>query len=202
MKKIFSVVASKLFQPSLSADQAWKDAGIKDRALRTVFKDATGTPLRRYIATGRIEVADVLMEVTDLDLVTISQQVGYTYHPTFTENYKRLKGKLPSEVERKPPTSPLIADKTLLRAGRGLLSEEEVDRFFEDLLRIYPTAARRLSGSADAEPEPRIRIDGARCEQLAAMGLWREIRGLAFDEQRRQVRRYPLRLYGALRPVA
>ena len=192
LKKVFTVLAAKLFHPPLNADQAWKAAGIRDHALRAVFKDATGTPLSRYIAAARIEVAAVLMTTTDLDLATISLEVGYTYHPTFAENYKRLKGKLPSQVEREPLASPVIDDTTSLKAGRGLLSEEELDLYLEDLLRIYPEAPRtiRTRASEDAEPEPRIQIDGARSEQLAAEGLWREIRDLPFDEQRRQVRRY------------
>ena len=144
LKKVITVVAGKLFHPSLNATEAWKDAGIKDRALRPAFKDFTHTSLSRYIAGARIEVADVLMSITDLDLASISLRLGYTYHPTFTENYKRLKGELPSEVTREPPAPPLIDDVTSLKAGRGLLDEDAVVPYVEDLLRIYPTAAKRI----------------------------------------------------------
>ncbi len=191
LKKVFTVVAGKLFQSSLDATKAWKDAGIKDHALRSAFRDFTHTSLSRYIAGARIEVAGVLMAITDLDLASISLRVGYTYHPTFTANYKRLKGKLPSEVAREPPAPPLIDDETSLKAGRGLLDEDAVVPYVEDLLRIYPTAARLVRvGAGDADPEPRIMVDGARGDRLQAEGLWRGIRDLPFAEQRRRVRRY------------
>ncbi|MCP3963124.1 MAG: AraC family transcriptional regulator [bacterium] len=121
LKKVFTVVARELFHPSLNATKAWKTAGVRDRALGAVFKACTGISLSRYIAAARIEVADGLMAITDLDLASISERVGYTYHPTFTENYKRLKGKLPSEVARALSAPPLIDDETSLEAGRGLL---------------------------------------------------------------------------------
>ncbi len=191
LKKVFTVVASRLFDPSLNATEAWQAAGIKDCALRAAFKDFTDTSLGRYIAAARIEVAGVLMAITDLDLATISGRLGYTYHPTFTENYKRLKGRRPSEVVRERSAPPLIDDETSLKAGRGLMDEDALVRYMEDLLRIYPTAAKRVRvGVDEAEPEPQIVVDGARTDRLEAEALWRKIRDLPFAEQRRRVRGY------------
>ncbi len=196
LKRVFTIVAGRLFHSSLNATEAWREAEIMDRALRPAFSDFTHSSLGRYIAEARIEVAHVLMLTTRLDLVSISLRVGFTYPPTFTENYKRLKGRLPSEVDREPPATPLIADETSLKAGRGLLGEDEVVPHVEDLLRIYPAAARHVRVAAgdgdepEPEPEPRIMVDGARGDRLQAEGLWREIRHLPFEEQRRRVRRY------------
>ena len=191
LKKVFTVVARDLFHPSLNATRAWKAAGVRDHALGTVFKAFTGISLRCYIEVRRIEVADLLMATTDLDLYTISEKLGYTYYPTFSEAYKRQKDKLPSDVEREGLAPPLIDDGTSLRAGRGLLAEGEVVPYVEDLLRIYPAAARDVRvGAGDADPEPLIMVDGARSERLEAEALWREIRDLPFAEQCRRVRRY------------
>ncbi len=148
LSRVFTIVAGRLFHPSLNATQAWKAAGIKDRALRAVFKESTHTSLSRYIVGARIEVANVLMSTTDLDLASISLRVGYTYHPTFADNYKRLKGRLPSEVARSALTSPLIDDETSLKAGRGLLGDEAAGRHVRDLLRIYPRAAKAFAKKA------------------------------------------------------
>lgn len=53
LKRVFTVVASKLFQTSLNATRVWEHAKIKDCALRATFKEATGLSLGRYIATAR-----------------------------------------------------------------------------------------------------------------------------------------------------
>ncbi len=192
LKKVFTVVASRLFHPSLNATRAWKAAGVRDRALGTLFKACTKVSLSCYIAVARIEVAEFLMAITDLDLASISERVGYTYYATFTENYKRLKeGTLPSDVPRERLTPPLTDDETSLKAGRGLLDEDAVVRHMEDLLRIYPTAAKRVHIGACPDPEPLIIVDGARDDRLLkAEDLWRKIRDLPFAEQCRRVRRY------------
>ncbi len=190
LKKLFTVVAARLFHPSLNATEAWRAAGVRDRALGTEFKAFAGTSLKGYIEAARIEVAAVLMAITDLDLFSISERIGYTYHPTFTEAYKRQKGKLPSEVAREPWAPPLVDDETSLKAGRGLLDEDAMVRHVEDLLRLCPAAARRIRAAAGGDLEPRIRVDGARGDRLQAEDLWREIRDLPFAEQCRRVRRY------------
>ncbi len=190
LKKVFTVVASRLFDPSLDATKTWKAAGVKDRALGTLFKAYTEVSLKQYIEARRIEVADVLMAITDLDLATISEKLGYTHYPTFTDAYKRQRNKLPSEVAREHWMRPLIDDGASLKAGRGLLDEDALVRHVEDLLRIHPAAARRIRIGTCPDPEPLIIVDGARDDRLKAEDLWRKIRDLPFDEQCQKVRRY------------
>ncbi len=63
--------------------------------------------------------------------------------------------------------------------------------YVENVLRIYPAAARHVRvGGDDADPEPKIIVDGARGDRLQAKGLWWEIRDLPFAEQRRRLRRH------------
>ncbi len=190
LKKVLTVVAGRLFDPTLNATRAWTAAGVRDRALGTEFKAFTKISLKCYIEARRIEVAGVLMAITDLDLASISEKVGYTYHPTFTENYKRLKGKLPSEVPRERLAPPLIDDGASLKAGRGLLDDDAFVRHVENLLGIYPTAAKRVHIGACPDPEPQIIVDGARDDRLKAEDLWRKIRDLPFAEQCQKVRPY------------
>ncbi len=190
LKKVFTVVANLLFHPSLNATRAWRVAGVKDRALGTVFKAYTGVSLKCYIEARRVEVAGVLMAITDLDLFSISEILGYTHYPTFTDAYKRQKSKLPSEVEREHLAPALIDDGTSLKAGRGLLDVDALVRHVEDLLRICPTAAGRIQIGACPDPEPLMIVDGARDDRLKAEDLWRTIRDLPFAEQCREVRRY------------
>ncbi len=193
LRKLFTVIASRLFHPSLNANEAWKEAGIRTHRLGGVFKEVAGTSLGQYIAAARIEVASALMATTDLQLTTVSLSVGYTHHPTFADNFKRLKGKLPSRVARKALPPPLIDDEMSLKAGRGLLDDDTAVDHIEQLLRIYPVAANRVREAicaADAATEPRVMVDGAHSDELKAEGLWQQISDLPFDAQCQQVRRY------------
>ncbi len=97
LKKLFTYLARNLFQTTLDATSAWRGAGIRDHALTAAFKDVTGTSLKPYFDRARIDVAEVLFRTTDLDASEISLEVGYGYHPTFTDNYQRFKG---SEQDR------------------------------------------------------------------------------------------------------
>ncbi len=193
LKRVFTVIACGLFHPLLTATKAWKDSGIKDRALMAAFRDFTERTLADYITESRIEVAHVLMLTTDFRLTAISLRVGYDYHPTFIERYRGLKGKAPFEVARPLAATPSIPDETSLGAGRGLLDEHQMVEYVKDLRRIYPAIRRRIrvvAADAAGEPEPRILVDGAGSDRLQAEGLWQEIRHLPFEEQRRRVRRY------------
>ena len=189
LKEVLAIVAEQLFHPSLDATRAWEAAGVQNRLLEPLFQAFTETSLSGYIAAARIEVAVVLMAITDLDLSAISEKVGYTYHPTFTENYKRLKGKLPSQATRERLPPPLIDDETSLLARLGLLDEDAIVRYVEDLLRIRPTAASRVRASAGGDSDPRIPVDGIGTDRMQAEALWSKIRDLPFEEQCWRVRR-------------
>ncbi len=62
--------------------------------------------------------------------------------------------------------------------------------YHEQYLRIYPHVARHAQTPADAEPEPKLVVDGPRSDRLTAEGVWQEIRDLPFEEQQRLVRGY------------
>ena len=190
LSQLFSVVGRRLFDPTLDATLAWKVAGLKDRSMGSVFKDATQTTLARYIAGGRIEVAHVLRITTDLSLASIAERVGFNSYRAFLDTYQRLKKKSPSEKRQRLPP-PLLDDETGLLAVRGLLDEEGLVRFMRDLLKVYSSKARRVREEIGAAaPEPLIIVDGAGTDRLRAEALWREIRDLPFDEQCRRVRGY------------
>ncbi len=188
LKKVFTVIAGMLFDHGLNASSAWRKAGIKDHSLTAAFKVFAGCSLRPYIAQARIDVAEALLRITDLELSTISLLVGYTNHSTFIGNYVRIKNVLPSEVPRVPPARPLIDDTTSLRAGRGQLDDDESADYLEKYLRLYPKAAKAAQPPVQVAPEARFVVDGARGDRLAAEGLWREIRDLPFEEQQRRLR--------------
>ncbi len=191
LKKVFTIVARDLFREKLTASLVWSRAEIRDHRLHAVFRDVTDCSLKAYIDEARIEVAELLLHTSDLDLGTIGGLIGYSYHATFIDAFGRVKeGARPSEVPRLPPRRSLIDVATSVRAGRGELDDAEAVAYHEQFLRIYPHVAERLQASAEPAPEPRIEVDDARTDHLIAEGLWQGIRGLPFEEQRREVRRY------------
>ncbi|MEM7353256.1 MAG: helix-turn-helix domain-containing protein [Acidobacteriota bacterium] len=205
LRKVFTIVASKLFQPSLDATRVWKKARINDSALMAAFTESTGSSLAVYIAKARIDVASVLMATTDLTLTAISSRVGYTYPPTFTDTYRRLKGLKPSEVERKLLPPPMVGFETSLRAGWGLLDADELVSYVEAIMRLCPAAQERIHIRGCPEPQTLIEVDGAHDDELKAEGLWQKICCLPFSEQCQQVRRYLFRstvLFDLLRKVS
>ncbi len=185
---MFTVVAAKLLHPSLNATRAWRAAGVKDRSLTAQFRDYKGVSLKQYIDARRVEMTKVLMETTYLDLSSISERIGYTHYPTFTDAYKRQNHILPSDVEREYLAPPEVDDATSLRAGRGLLDVDAFVRFVSDLLPLYPAAQDRVH--VGPCPEPLIIIDGASDDRMKAEELWRKIRDLPFTEQCRKARRH------------
>lgn len=191
LKKVFTIVAKRLFQSSLDATKAWKEAGIKDTALMAVFTESTGSSLAVYIAEARIEVACVLMATTDLNLTVISLKVGYTYHPTFTDTFKRLKdGQKPSEVERELLPPPMVELETSLKAGCGMLDVGELVSHVEALLRLCPAAKGHIHIGGCPEPQTLIVVNGAHDDELKAEGLWQKIRDLPYSEQCQRIRQY------------
>ncbi len=191
LKKVFTVIARCLFDLKLNAMWAWEQAGIRNHALTAVFKDLTGLSLKPYIARARINVAEVLLQTTDWKLSTISVLIGYLNHPTFADNYLRVKKILPSQVPRMAPKQQLIDDATAQRAVRADLDEDEAVDFLSKFLRIYPHTEKPAQPAADATPKPLYVyvIDGGHTD-LIAEGLWQKIRDLPFEEQCQHVRQF------------
>ena len=167
LKKVFTVIARDLFHLKLNAKWVWKQAGIRNHAWTAVFKDLTGVSLKAYITRARIDVAEVLLLTTDWKLSTISVLIGYLHHPTFADNYVRVKKQLPSRVPRIPPKPRLIDDATSLRAGRGEFDADEAVGYLGKYLRIYPHAAKPFQLAEHAAPEPIYVVDGAHADLIA-----------------------------------
>lgn len=184
-------VESHLFEPALNVNSVRRATGIKDHSLSTVFGDYVGRPLRAYIETCRLEVAERLLRTTSLQVGQISLAVGYDCHSTFIRAFTKLTGKKPSEVRRQPP-EPTCDYATWLRAWGGELSFEESVELLDKYSQIYPkAAAARLALGPRSGTEPvRIEVDGSRFERFRAQELWQEIGTLPAEVQRQRVRRH------------
>lgn len=57
----------------------------------------TGASLSEYIAAARMDKAEELLSRTDLKIHEIASAVGYAFTPSFSRNFKKLRGMTPQE---------------------------------------------------------------------------------------------------------
>jgi two-component system, response regulator YesN len=68
--------------------------------LARLFKKETGISLGNYIIQVRIQVANQLLETTNLSVNTISQKVGYANYSHFSKLFKQEIGSTPNEYRK------------------------------------------------------------------------------------------------------
>ncbi|MCP5109756.1 MAG: tetratricopeptide repeat protein, partial [bacterium] len=95
----------------------------------------------------------------------------------------------PAETRRKPQPPEM----DFLYWRRYVCGESDADAAWnvhEIGVRLYPAFEKRLREHyGQAGGEPWLKSDSGRMERLAAEGKWQQLRPLAFDEQKRRVRR-------------
>lgn len=74
-----------------------ENVGISASYLSTLFKSSLQISIVDYINSFRIEKAKSLLKETSLPIVKIIEQVGYSNNVTFSRNFKRHVGCIPSE---------------------------------------------------------------------------------------------------------
>lgn len=70
-------------------------SGYSRRYLQLLFYDYVGIPVGKYIQRRRVSRAAVLLRLTNLPLVTISEKLCYDSQQTFTREFKKHTGNTP-----------------------------------------------------------------------------------------------------------
>ena len=70
------------------------------------FKEAFGVPPHRYLLTRRIEQAKTLLRDTDLPIIEIAFQTGWTSLGTFGRTFRDITGETPSEHRAREKAAP------------------------------------------------------------------------------------------------
>jgi transcriptional regulator GlxA family with amidase domain len=70
------------------------------------FRDAFGIPPHRYLLTRRVERAAALLRDTDLPIIEIAFQTGWTSLGTFGRTFRDITGESPSALRRRTQTAP------------------------------------------------------------------------------------------------
>ena len=180
LSRLVAYVGKHLFEQELTGTGARRATGCRSHSLPAAFRAHLGTSLRTYIEVARMAVADRLLRLGEFEVGWISMVVGYRSHDVFLRAYKDWSGELPSEVGSKPDV-PEIDYSTWRRAWRRELEPEVARDVIGRLAESYGEAGERIV------------VDGEDYMRVRAEEIWREIRDLAPEEQRRRLRRYEFR---------
>jgi len=75
------------------------------------FKDAFGVPPHRYLLTRRIERATSLLRDTDLPIIDIALQTGWSSVGTFGRTFRDITGESPGEWRAREQDAPHAPDR-------------------------------------------------------------------------------------------
>ncbi len=186
VRRFLAYYREHLFDPDLNVSAARRELEIRDNSVSTEFGSWLGCTPSHYLRQRRLETAARMLAETDLEEQRIGRAVGFNRYETFYKLYKSWTGMAPSR-DRDDPASPLDLP-SWHRVFRGELAPEEAEQLLAELHRVYPEAAA-AAGGVDV-PLQKTVVDGAEYERYHAEHLWEGIRGLAFEDQQRQVRGY------------
>ena len=73
-------------------------SGVSEAHFARSFKDAFGVPPHRYLLTRRIEQATALLRDTELPILDIALETGWSSLGTFGRTFRDVTGEIPSEL--------------------------------------------------------------------------------------------------------
>ncbi len=191
MSVLVAYVAEHLFDPELNGTRARRAVGIRSNSLPARFLARMKMSLGDYIELARLEVADRLIRRNEFDVSDVSMAVGYKSHATFLRAYKPWTGELPSEVGPKP-YEPEVEYQTWRRYCCREFEPEVGRKIKARLNGLYPDSEQQPGGEPSS-PQQLIVIDSEAYMRTRAEEIWREIRDLAPEEQRRRLLCYEFR---------
>jgi transcriptional regulator GlxA family with amidase domain len=76
-------------------------SGVSEAHFARSFKDAFGVPPHRYLLTRRIERAKALLRDTDLPIIEVAFQTGWSSLGTFGRIFRDITGESPTELRER-----------------------------------------------------------------------------------------------------
>lgn len=87
-------------QQEWTLEQMAQTAGMSRTGFSELFKELTGQTPVRYLAEWRMLQASELLRTTDLSVISIAEQCGYTSDVSFRKAFKSITGQAPGAVRR------------------------------------------------------------------------------------------------------
>lgn len=95
-----SYIVQNLSDPNLNVAVICESAGVSPQRLTKMFHAKFNMAIAEYMNYLRIEKVKELLLESDMTVIQIAQQVGYTNTDTLTRNFKKIEGITPSEYRR------------------------------------------------------------------------------------------------------
>ena len=85
----------------LSVKALAKTAGLDPAYLSRLFRQETGTPLKRFVKEARVDTAQNLLRYSDLTCLAISTSLGFSTQSVFIAVFKEITGMTPKVYREK-----------------------------------------------------------------------------------------------------
>jgi AraC-like DNA-binding protein len=169
VERVIRAMYERLDEPLSLQDMA-DVAMLSPYHLNRVFRNITGLPPRKFLATLRIEAAKRLLLTTDLSVTEVCFEVGYNSQGTFTTLFTQFVGVSPRQLRR-------FADDHALLNVDGFVDYDEP---ILDLPQTGPSVTGRISATTLIDspifvglfstPVPQGRPAGCAC--IAGLGSY------------------------------
>lgn len=93
-------------------------SGVSEAHFARSFRQAFGMPPHRYLLSRRVERAMALLRDTDLAIIDIAFQTGWSSLGTFGRVFRDITGQSPSEVRQATGPAPKAVPQCYLRAAQ------------------------------------------------------------------------------------
>ena len=87
-------------EQNIRRDDVARTVFLHPNYLSRIFREETGIPLKEFIIQEKMNLAQQLLQQTQLPVSIIAQRVGYQNFSHFSQAYKKAKGKNPTEERR------------------------------------------------------------------------------------------------------
>lgn len=95
--QLTNLIRNHLSDPALDVDKLASLLAVSRSTLYTRMRQTVGVGVKEYINTIRIRKAEELLLTTDLPIIEISEQVGFSHQRYFSTVFKNIKGMTPTE---------------------------------------------------------------------------------------------------------
>ena len=86
-------------------------SGVSEAHFARAFKDTFGLPPHRYLLTRRIERAKTLLRDTDLPIIEIAYDTGWSSLGTFGRVFRDITGEAPGQLRSRERAEPHARDR-------------------------------------------------------------------------------------------
>lgn len=97
MREVLDYLEAQCFRP-ITLEEAARQAHMSVYHFSRTFKSTTGMSLTAYLNSIRIDKAEELIRTTELTMLDIALECGFTNVRTFNRAFRQFRGRAPSSL--------------------------------------------------------------------------------------------------------